>query len=448
MSAPVILVTFAGREKRMSLLSHYVKKAIQDGVIDEWHIWDFTRHENDTLWLAQEFPSLAFISDESPYQKYQNIIEGENIEFSLKCPHDFHFAFTVEDYFYECVIGGWSNRLSVVRKVKKDELFSYNRQDDVSEIIWEGHTTGILSPAVFTKINIIFRDNNLYAYIDGSFLFQIDNVGLNMNSALYIRGGYGGAVELENHDKIKRFAGVPKELAPYYRAYNYYAKRYEQYKDHVFLKCDDDIVYMDYKKLNGFIEFRQQQPQYFLVSANVLNNGYCAFLQQQAGYIPTNIGNFEMPHADDAFKQTGDIELQPYSLGCISDKKWPRELALFESHPYGFHGSLWGSGQKAIDLHNFFLSQDCKTLHLPRPVVEWPHYVSINFISWLGRDLKYMAIGQIDDERAFSIEVPRYLNRQHAFYSDFMVSHLSFQAQEEHFDFEEILRKYEDFASR
>lgn len=48
-----------------------------------------------------------------------------------------------------------------------------------------------------------------------------------------------------------------------------------------------------------------------------------------------------------------------------------------------------------------------------------------------------------DDERIFSLDVPRYLNRKHAFYSDLMVSHLSFANQEKNHDFEEVLQKYE-----
>ena len=42
-----ILVTFAGRRDRMQLLTRYVGAAIERGLIDEWHVWDFARNADD-----------------------------------------------------------------------------------------------------------------------------------------------------------------------------------------------------------------------------------------------------------------------------------------------------------------------------------------------------------------------------------------------------------------
>ena len=53
-----------------------------------------------------------------------------------------------------------------------------------------------------------------------------------------------------------------------------------------FLKCDDDIVYLDIDKLGDFVEFRRTNPNYVVVSANVVNNGVCAYFQQEAGSLP------------------------------------------------------------------------------------------------------------------------------------------------------------------
>lgn len=60
------MVTFAGREKRMSVLSDYVHEMLKEGTIDEWHIWDFTRNESDRNFL-KKLGSVKFLHGHSGY---------------------------------------------------------------------------------------------------------------------------------------------------------------------------------------------------------------------------------------------------------------------------------------------------------------------------------------------------------------------------------------------
>jgi hypothetical protein len=46
----------------------------------------------------------------------------------------------------------------------------------------------------------------------------------------------------------------------------------DQYHDYVFLKIDDDVVYVDIDRFEEFIKFRVDNDKYFLVSADVVNN--------------------------------------------------------------------------------------------------------------------------------------------------------------------------------
>ena len=46
---PVILVTCAGRQTRMEILTQYIRRALDLGIIDEWHIWDFARSAEDSM---------------------------------------------------------------------------------------------------------------------------------------------------------------------------------------------------------------------------------------------------------------------------------------------------------------------------------------------------------------------------------------------------------------
>ena len=66
--APVILVTFAGREARMEILTRYVRAAMADGLIDEWHVWDFTRSDADHQWVTREFGPARYMGHAVGYQ--------------------------------------------------------------------------------------------------------------------------------------------------------------------------------------------------------------------------------------------------------------------------------------------------------------------------------------------------------------------------------------------
>ena len=79
---------------------------------------------------------------------------------------------------------------------------------------------------------------------------------------------------------------------------------------------------------------------------------------------------------------------------------------------------------------------------LPGKVVEWNERQSINFISWLGRDLLHMALPQGDDEYALTVDLPSFLDRPTAIYSDFVVSHLSFGPQEKGLDVDRLIDGY------
>ncbi len=222
-----------------------------------------------------------------------------------------------------------------------------------------------------------------------------------------VRGGWGADLELcDVNARVQRYVGDPNENLPYWQAYDYYSRRFQEFSSTIFLKCDDDIVYLDLEALNGFIEFRRANPNYFVVSANVVNNGVCAYWQQAAGSLPDDLGHFERP-------------------------------------PGGFGGSLWQSAERATQLHEFFLKKDDKHLPLPSAVVDWNERQSINFISWLGKDLIHMALPKGDDEYALTVGLPTFLDRPTAIYADFTVSHLSFGPQEQGLDLDRLIDGYD-----
>jgi hypothetical protein len=271
----IIATTFAGRQDRMFLLVNYILKALELGIIDEYHIWDFSKNNNDKNWLSA-LPSL------------------------------------------------------------------------------------------------------------------------HPNIKLFTNHHFEGGKRLDNQWK------------PYYKFYTI-----ENFSEQtVILKMDDDIVYIDIDKLQDFIDFRISNPQYFIVSANVINNGVTAGLQQEYGAIPVDI--------------------------C------PPTGFKYET----FCGRLWNSGKLAESLHSYFIKNKSSFIKDGIFVQPVGDRISINFISWLGKDFMYTENCFADDELNLSVTLPKKLNRNNCVYFPLLVSHLSFYQQTRQINEKIIIEEYKNLQKK
>ncbi|MFC1665061.1 hypothetical protein ACFL17_05455 [Pseudomonadota bacterium] len=199
-------------------------------------------------------------------------------------------------------------------------------------------------------------------------------------------------------DKIELHWGGSERFDNYY---DYYTA--EEFGDAAFIKVDDDIVFVDVDRLAGFIEHRRNHPEIFLLSANIINNGVCAYYQQQQGVIP-------------------------------------QELMRLQYPDNGFCGELWESSSLAEKLHLYFLANRKKFSY---PGIQFaPDRLSINFISYLGSDLLHIKGIRGDDEHALSLAIPASLDRKNYIYNQLTVSHLSFYSQESGLNHAMLLREY------
>lgn len=393
----------------MEILNKYVRRAMADGLIDEWHIWDFTRSAADHAWVTREFGPLRHMGDAVAYQACGHASLRAPLRLEAKITNDLHIAVLPKDdaeTVYEIVVGGWNNQQSVVRKMKREQLTEPDRSQ--VQATWARLTPGVLSPGRANEIILsIDASGTPELMVNGVTLGRWPDIALPSGAEVMVRGGWGGDLELCHvNAPIRRYVGNPGDQMPYFQAYQYYAKRLPDFSDALFLKCDDDIVYMDLDGLAGFIDHRRKNPHYFVTSANVVNNGVCAYFQQVSGALPTSLGHFERP-------------------------------------PGGFGGTLWTDPDKANKLHDFFLAAPKKELPLPSKVVDWQERQSINFIAWLGRDLQHMALARGDDEKMLTVDLPAFLERPTAIYSDFTVSHLSFGPQEKGVDVNRLIAAYD-----
>jgi hypothetical protein len=404
----------------MELLVEYVRDAIGRGLIDEWHVWDFTRAESDRLWLGEEFPNLRRTSDRLDYRVAGTMapsVDGwSKFDARFRCKSDFLIRLAPVgggDDWYEIVLGGWDNTRSVIRAIKPTER-NEQAAAETTTVLSDVSSIGLTSNRAYKSVCLRYDAGELVVEVNGVVVMRHDVDFGDQARLVLISTGYGadGEILLGDVKQPREMLFVSRRVGgmAFGEFYNFYADRYAEYEDTIFLKCDDDILFFDVERLAAFIKFRLEHPEYFIVSANVVNNGICAYYQQQEGLIPHALMELELP-------------------------------------PGGHGGRLWENPGWAEALHRHFLSQPDRFLRAryQTPVVTWDQRLSINFISWLGRDLQEMGCGYGDDEHYLSIEMPRRLGRTNAILMEFVACHLSFFTQDPHMDRAQVIAAYRGF---
>jgi len=430
MSAPrTILVTFAGRRDRMSLLTHYVEAAIARGLIDEWHVWEFARNAEDARWLRERFPvAQATPNNTLEYFRLQRRLElrdsQANLSFRVRATNDAHIGLrrlSGEGPDYEIVLGGWNNAASVIRKFQDREALldpASLAQRPLPDLVRS--TPGLLPEFDAIDVDLNVGEQGLRVTVRGeTVLYDPAPVACGAFEALY-RTGFGANGDWRFPEfaayPARRFVVGPESYHPtdamfYTRAYQYYGATADEYVDDVIVKCDDDIVYFDLDRFAEFIAFRRSHPEFFVVSANVVNNGVCAFFQQVDGIIPESEGAFELP-------------------------------------PGGLCGTLWEKGKRAERLHRLFLNDPERFAAARGEPIVWNQRISINCIALLGADLPHIPDVMRDDEHELCYGARKRAKKANCIYPRFVVSHLSFWKQDEEMNVKQTLDDYADLANR
>lgn len=178
----------------------------------------------------------------------------------------------------------------------------------------------------------------------------------------------------------------------------------------IYFKLDDDIPWMEPNAIEKMVDFRIDNPDYFLVSPIVINNALSTYLLQLHN----------------------KIKLNTYYNSNAS------------------HRVLWESGDFASQLHqwfinNYLVTQKWDKLHIPPTPVAMTRF-SINAILWFGKDMK--AIDGIipgDDEEFLSAIYPSKISKPNCWNGDVIMAHFAFFTQREQLDKDTILEKYGDY---
>lgn len=177
----------------------------------------------------------------------------------------------------------------------------------------------------------------------------------------------------------------------------------------VYVRLDDDICWMMPGALKALIDYRIDNPEYFLVYPGIFNNGYTAEIHSTLGLtkFPSN-----------------------------SFRKWQRE-------------SKWGI------LHHEKLLESIENNDIQKwlfesVVIKDYAQAPINCISWLGEEFAKFG-GIVADENCDYLEEvwltkikPRQINKYNCMYGGSLMAHFAFNTQREHFETHtNLLESYE-----
>lgn len=181
----------------------------------------------------------------------------------------------------------------------------------------------------------------------------------------------------------------------------------------VYIRLDDDIVWIDDNFFEKIYNFRVNHPDPFLIFGNIVNNAICDHIHQKQGiYEPT----------------------PQFGYDCLDDNGWKNpELAENKHRVF-----LDNFKQDNLDTYRFgqWNENDYRR-------------ISINAICWFGKDLAEIN-GNVDmnEEEFLSTNYPKKIKRINCIYGDALCVHFSFYTQREHLDETDILEQYKKISEQ
>lgn len=178
--------------------------------------------------------------------------------------------------------------------------------------------------------------------------------------------------------------------------------------DTIYFKIDDDIIWMEPDLIEKMVKFRIDNPNYFLVSPLVINNGFSLLLL----------------YVNNKFKLNKGYDI----------------------------GSCWENGYFAKELHELFIEKYLATdryreLYVNNAPIALSRF-SINAVLWFGKDLKKISgIVPGNDEEFLTLLYPTKESLICGWNGNAILSHFAFGSQRNILDKTNILDKYIHYAS-
>ncbi len=208
---------------------------------------------------------------------------------------------------------------------------------------------------------------------------------------------FPGRVHLYNSEHRAKIINDPEQIAA--QTWAVFYKFLKTFGDNdIIAKCDDDTYFIDISTLQAAFEYRWKNKKPYLMHANAINNGVCAYHQSQAGI---------WKHKD--------------------AKTYP---------PKGLSGPVFSNAEMACEMHKQFAGDLTKNINniekykLNKNIL-FTNRVSINFIFMLGKDRHELSKITAQDEYDTSCKYAQRENRPNVLIGDFIMAHHTYGSQEE-----------------
>lgn len=174
----------------------------------------------------------------------------------------------------------------------------------------------------------------------------------------------------------------------------------------IYVRFDDDIVWVQDGAIENMVKYRIENPQYFLIGGNVLNNPISDHRHQKNGSIVL------------------DIEIPDYFIDM-------------EAFRRGEHIHV-----------QFFNQPDKDKFHFPSEGLRPATRFGIQFISWIGERFSHFGglIPHVDEENWLTIEAPEQWHQTNAICGNALAVHYAYTEQRRELDAKPLLQKYKDLA--
>lgn len=286
-------------------------------------------------------------------------------------------------------------------------------------------------------------------------------------------------VSTDNQDDIEFIKNFQNEnedfVKTFYREYpdhNLWNQAWKncQKDDEVYIKLDDDIVYLDESLFTNFLQFRLNNRKYPFIYPMIINNYYCSWLLQEFFNFEhtekTNFGRNWENYKNVIFnyineRRDSKIEIRYFDSQSISpfkvSKIIPEKITDLISESNIFCQLGWSNLDFCKNLHEKFIhdlnnNKISNYLSNTNQGLEIKDFapVSINCVSWLGKDLNEITskFGDIwQDEPWVSIYCPIMTNKNNFIYFGSVVSHFSYYKQSQlGIDNTNILEEYKKIS--
>lgn len=192
--------------------------------------------------------------------------------------------------------------------------------------------------------------------------------------------------------------------------------------DAIYIRFDDDICWIEENAVEELVKFRINNPQYFIIFGNIVNNSICNILHQRFGSLSLNIG-----------------ELQNLSYTCLD--------------PEG-----WGNGKTAEQVHKHFidklLSNRISDYFFDQWILLNYERFSVNFMAFFGSDFARFdgLVGQteedfMEEEPWLTEYKPKIEHRPNCVCGTALFTHFAFFPQRDYLESQtDLLRTYHNIA--